>query len=79
MLASSIAGSAWWLAGPPVRERVVTEPASQGYLAPSGHATPTVRLTGGIVAETLEISGDWERVQAGNVTTWIPSSSLEKP
>ncbi|MFO7536169.1 MAG: hypothetical protein R6X19_10905 [Kiritimatiellia bacterium] len=79
ILAFSSTGTAWWLAGPPVRERVVTEPVAQGHLAPSGHSAPTVRLTGGIVVETLEISGDWERVQTGNVTTWIPSSALEKP
>lgn len=79
ILAFSGTGCAWWLTGPPGLDRVVTESVVQGYLAPSDRSAPTVRLTGGIVVEVLDVSGDWERVKAGDVTTWIPSAALEKP
>lgn len=73
------AGLLWWRNGPPRTERVITAPAVQGRLAPAPSAAPTLRLEEGAAVRLLETAGDWNRVEAGGVTAWIPSSTFEKP
>jgi SH3-like domain-containing protein len=58
---------------------VITAPAVQGRLAPAPSAAPTLRLEEGAAVRLLETAGDWNRVEAGGVTAWIPSSTFEKP
>ncbi len=75
----ALAGVAWWTAGPPFSERVVTAPVVQGRLAPTDMSAPTVRLTEAMVVNRVTVSGPWAQVMAGALTVWLPNSAIQQP